>query len=633
MSLLEELSFDHDFSPCGSKRTSSSLACVNPQYTDKRYGAMPLGFMTPEPSPTEATPRRESFNGGTYYSGSSESSFSSHSGYGTPSQLTPGSSTSDSLGHSMMLLQDPWYLSATSSSPSLRPQGRNKAANTEQYAVQPASHGSYSASTDTASSISPAACTPGDDLATVVDGYARKVSRPWQSCGPQNDTLSLRDRTAQPTQINESAMFGPDLVSVYGSIADGGSHTFESSQPLFAHAQPMVFDPRTSQLDTAAYDAAGNSGPNPPSLAPAMVWGPQEYDTDMGLAGDDMMSTAATVGQSYHGDIFARQPLKDSSHHLETRWSPSSRIATLSPASDHDAEGGPEAPSILRTRNRRHRQGQRAAVACRQLDNVIRGGPRREHLIQIPKPEVVSRGKPHRCWRDGCTYACNRPEHLKRHELSGKHMNDGAEMLPCAFDGCIDRKTGKHRKIISRFDNLKAHYTKTHFKYGSTEKGGKNERKSMKAAHQMGLNAYDSRWAMLLDGKMNVNREIKDYLHVWKMLGYSILETRDTKVKDLVPDWQQGPEDATLQKYDPRWRALWDGTLTFDKAMDVGRDMNESDAQGLLGVTMLETKAMGIDHLDPRWEAMLSGRMSVEQLEKLGVKHVWKDLVAKRRAR
>ena len=159
----------------------------------------------------------------------------------------------------------------------------------------------------------------------------------------------------------------------------------------------------------------------------------------------------------------------------------------------------------------------------------------------------------------------------------------------------------------------------------------------MKAALEKGLRIYDSRWAFLTDNKMDVNKEIEDdkgnicFLHVWKMLGYSILETRDIKVKDVYPEWKvtEGrTADEKLQTFDPRWKALLGGTLTFEKAMDRGKHMDESEAQGLLGVTMLETEAMGIKHLDPRWTMLLSGRMSVEQSEKLGVKQI-----ARRRAR
>ena len=608
MSLLE---LDDDFSLNGSKRTYGSLAnvaeCVNPQCTDKRYGTTQLEFTTPEPSPTGVTPRRESFalseNRSTYFSNSSASSFLSLSGRGTPSQLTPGSSASSSRRQSMLL---PESQQCYFSSPSSRPQRPKRAAATDQCPLQESSPGSYIASTDAESLITDGAavCTPGGEFTMVIDGYTGRAPRQWQSYGPQNDTLPLYERAAQPAQIDESTIWGRGLGTDFSiPMAAPTSHTLEPGQPLFGDTQPTIFG-AVSQPNTAAYDSADSSSPNAPSLEPPFELCPGEYDPEVEFADDYMVSNAPTVRRSY---LPIRQPPKDSSHNSKRSRGSPLKIYTLSPSSDDELEYDHAASPIFKSRNRRQKQRQGTAYK-------------------------IEKDKPHRC--RCCPYACNRPEHLRRHEES-KHRGEDLIMLPCAFPGCKDRKLDKHREIIARFDNLKAHYTKTHFKYGSTEKGGKNERKSMKAAQEMGLSIYDQRWTLLLHEKMNVNHEIEDFLHVWKMLGYSIRETRDTRVKDVAPDWP-APEDETLQRYDPRWKALWNGTLTFDQAMDVGKDMKESEAQGLLGVTMLETEEMGIKHLDVRWVHMDNGRMSVEQSEKLGVKQrnpVWKDLIARRKAR
>ena len=616
--------FDDDFSLSGSKRTSGGLTndaeTVNPQstqYTDKSFGTMQqLGFMTPEPSPTDAAPRRESFalseNWSYNFSSSSgASSFMSHSGCGTPSLSTPSSSASNSRRQSMMLPENQqYYLSANSSSPSHRPQRRKTAAATDQCLLQESSPSSYISSTEEASLITDGAMsfTPGGEIAMLVDSYTGKAPRQWSSYVPQNDASLLYGPGPQHVQSDDSESLGPDLVASFSnSIAARASQTFELNQPLFGHSQPTIFGGTIPQPDVDAYHQMGISSPNVPPLGPAF-----EYH-DIEFAHGDTLSNDVAAGRPYLGHSLVREPLNESSYHLKRSRSTLLRDHALSPTSDDDKTGDHSPSPVVKVRNRRHRPGRGAAW----------------------KPFYLTH-KSHHC--DFCDYACNRPEHLRRHEQS-KHWflktGENTEMHPCAFAGCKEGKTGKHREIVSRLDNLKAHYTKTHFKYGSSEKGGKNERKSMKAAHEMGLSVYDNRWALLLEEKMNVNQEIKEYLHVWKMLGYSILETRDTKVKDLVPDWQ-GPENQTLQKYDPRWKALWDGSLTFDKAMQVGRDMKESDAQGLLGVTMLETEAAGIDRLDPRWIGMLSGRMSVEQSEKLGVKQrnpVWRDLAERRRAR
>ena len=609
MSLLE---LDDDFSLNGSKRTYGSLAnvaeCVNPQCTDKRYGTTQLEFMTPEPSPTGVTPRRESFalseNRSTYFSGSSASSFLSLSGRGTPSQLTPGSSASSSRRQSIL---SPESQHCYFSSPSNRPQRPKRAAVNDQCPLQESFPESHIASTDATSSItdSAAVCTPGSEFTMVIDGCTGRAPRQWQSYGPPNEALSLYERATQPAQIDESTIWGRGLGADFSiPIAAPTSHTFEPGQPLFGDTHPMIFERAVSQPNASAYDSTDSSSPNAPSLEPPFELCPGECDTEVQFADDFMVSNTPTARRSY---LPIRQPPKDSSHNVKRSRGSQLKIYTLSPSSDDDLEYDHAGPSIFKSRNRRQKQRQGTAYK-------------------------VEKDKPHRCRR--CPYACNRPEHLRRHEDS-KHRGEDVVMLPCAFHGCKDRKTDGHREIQSRSDNLKAHYTRTHFRYGITEKGGKNERKSMKAAQEMGLSIYDERWTLLLDRKMDVNHEIKDFLHVWKMLGYSIRETRDTRVKDVAPDWP-GPEDETLQKYDPRWKALWNGTLTFDQAMDVGKDMKESEAQGLLGVTMLETEEMDIKHLDVRWVHMDNGRMSVEQSEKLGVKQknpVWKDLIARRKAR
>ena len=225
-----------------------------------------------------------------------------------------------------------------------------------------------------------------------------------------------------------------------------------------------------------------------------------------------------------------------------------------------------------------------------------------------------------------CCYACTRAEHLKRHQASGKH-NKSPFIYYCKFeDDCTDKEGGP-RRIIARNDNYKAHYTKTHFTYGATEKSGKNIRFSMKRSIKEGLRDMDYRWALLLAGQM---RDIHDTKGTWKMLGYSILETREKKVKDIIEEWEDSDE-RTLAAFDPRWYALNNGTMTYEQAMSVGKNMEETPAQGLLGVTMVQTEAMGIRLLDPRWLMLESGEMSIEDSETLGVKEG--NLQARRRRR
>ena len=472
-------------------------------------------------------------------------------------------------------------LSDISPSPSDRPQGPTSVETSGLPAYSP---GLYVENTDTASMITDGIATfvHEDEYTMIGESYVETGSRQWYS--PQ---AASPPWYYKPAQVAEN----DGLTSrMRGSVALNHS--------LFDHSQPSIFQ---NLPDGETYNTDGNSSPNIPALGPPIELSRPKYEIDVGdSVSHETMSDYATSGRSFNGNLVAQRP---DEKFLSIDENDTASIRTLG--------------SIVRNRNRK-----------------VKHNHSRDWYANLPHTKVPA-GKPQECHE--CEYKCNRPEHLRRH-VQSKHcveFDGGPEMLPCVFPGCKDRKTGKCREIQARHDNLKAHYTKTHFKYGSTEKGGKNARKSMKAAHEMGLSVYDHRWTLLLQEKMNVNQEIKDFLHVWKMLGYSILETRDTKIIDVKPDWP-GPEDATLQKYDPRWRALWDRTLTFDKAINRGHNMEETEAQGLLGVTMLETEAMGIRDLDPRWTMLLNRRMSVEQSEKLGVKHrnpVWQDLAARRRTR
>lgn len=249
---------------------------------------------------------------------------------------------------------------------------------------------------------------------------------------------------------------------------------------------------------------------------------------------------------------------------------------------------------------------------------------RRRHLgPKIPKGGNICEECPKNEWGKPLVFG-NRPEHLKRHfeakhpEIFEKMYGYKKKEYPCVFKGC--------KKLIqARPDNYKAHYTKTHFSYGAAEKNGKNKRKSMKTSVKKEIVDKDVRWTMMLAGKMKMGEVMRSdtnkgqvFPSAWKMIGYSIKETRDIKVKDIIPDWQ-GPDDARLEKFDCRWKALKEGTLTYEQAMSVGVDMKESPRQGLLGVDMFETKAMGLARLDPRWKELQSGKMKPEDEEILGI--------------
>ena len=248
---------------------------------------------------------------------------------------------------------------------------------------------------------------------------------------------------------------------------------------------------------------------------------------------------------------------------------------------------------------------QRKSVPSRR-----RKGPK----ITLPKWEetlVVERQKDngHPCPK--CENSFKRPEHLKRHIR--KHLPEQeTNMLPCSFAPECSRK------IKDRKDNLRAHLQATHFKYGKTEKGGKNKRFSMKDSMHRGLRSEDPRWTLLLENKLEVGDNETGY---WKMLGYSIKETQEMRVKDLIPEWD-GSEDVLLKEFDPRWKKLLEGTMTFEQTMQKGVWMPGDEREGVLGINMKTSEAMGLKQFDPRWRKLLEGDMSCELAEKLEVMHL-----------
>ena len=130
----------------------------------------------------------------------------------------------------------------------------------------------------------------------------------------------------------------------------------------------------------------------------------------------------------------------------------------------------------------------------------------------------------------------------------------------------------------------------------------------------------------------------------WKMLGYSIRETRDIKVKDviaksptLLQQWNTQiqtqnqnqnnlllDDSTTLKELDFRWKMLLEGTMDFETCMAEGHKMKEFERKdrGLLGVSMLESEEMGLKDWDPSWAWLMSGEITVKEREILGVKNL-----------
>lgn len=239
-----------------------------------------------------------------------------------------------------------------------------------------------------------------------------------------------------------------------------------------------------------------------------------------------------------------------------------------------------------------------------------------------PKVESRTHGH-HPCTHPGCPLHFKRPEHLKRH---AKIHDQNNNYLPCAFYDPSDPDGGHSCKqtIKDRQDNMRAHLQTTHFKYGKMPKSGKNVRKTMKQSLEHGVRIDDHRWDKLLKGEIQFGDQSNWY---YQMLGYSIQETQEIRISDFIPDWNR-PE-IFLKEFDPRWKKLLQGDMTFEQAMERGQWMPETESQGILGVDMKTTARMGLASLDPRWSRFHSGMMTFKEAKVLAVAHLDAEFVFK----
>ena len=256
--------------------------------------------------------------------------------------------------------------------------------------------------------------------------------------------------------------------------------------------------------------------------------------------------------------------------------------------------------------------------------------------------EVVAKSTtmPHECFH--CPRRFVRQEHRDRH----RKTHEPQIPLPCPI--CKRTISG------DRPDNLKSHIVNTHFTPSEKEKSDNtNIRITMKELfqqHQQGThrdkwteyfnkggNAMTpediwarirrvdkDRWECLVNNNMTIHdkQETKSGkplkplkpTRYWTMIGWSILEARSIRIKDIAPDCECSA-DTTLYVFDPRVKALHDGSLSIQDAEH-------------LGVDMLTSCDMGLRHCDPRWIAFDSGHMSLEDAERHGVRHL---MPAKRR--
>lgn len=627
--------FDFDASQNMSSGPASLPECIDPQYTQydgKRSGAMqfeymppnlsdPYDIMTPMPSPgndrAPHPPLQISETRGPCLSGQpSATSFESSPGSLTPHSAGSAWSNSSSRRQSMMEPGGQQYcLPTTSSSPS-GPKRKSMGGHliVDSRTQEPFLHDEHMSYTNSLAILggSMPACRPEDETFITIDEYPNTGTLQWPNHQSTSTSLST---FSQNQQIEESASLSIDLtVNPHISLAPTN---IELNPGIFSDPPNFDFNDVVPQQTPVSSQTTSDPGNPILRLQSPFQCGPREYnpdalyvdddDDDDGDDDDNDISYVATPGvfHARKGRYYEESPR----HTRSNRRAP--------PKSNRNPRSNPLCwPGWAPLADSRDK------FRCQEKSIG--------HFIVRRGKERPKGGKKYSCAEAGCEgYSCNRPEHLKRHEQE-KHMGDRTKYHKCKFPNCLDKKTGKQREIKARLDNLKAHYSKTHFRYGSTEKGGKNKRRSMKAAQELGLGHLDHRWDLLVKGEISMDHSVKDNVNVWKMLGYSILETKQMTVKD-VPRNLEGPDTTSLKAFDPRWAKLESGTLSFEQAMNVGCDMLESEEQGLLGVTMLETKEMGVDHWDPRWKELRSGQMSVEVSKKLGVKHIWLELARRRK--
>ena len=587
---------------------------VNPQDTDKRYSRpqldcshsilrAPNGYVTPGVLKVGSDDRRASLT--ISETRSSESSFDSSSGCMTPRTPVSAASASSSRSQSMKAPGNQQsYLSPCSPCPVPRSPRLKQVAYHDHYSLhQPFAPEAPVDCTHVALFMTECGAPYGldDQLSMNMSNYANNAQAGWQSHQASNDFMSLCE---QAMNVNTSASLSMDLAQnfTYAMTARPSGY----SQQYIHGSQTQLFSNLVPTTEIGLCPAAVNSAPGNPTLEPPFEFVGGVYGPNKDFSDDDNIPDVPLIDESVSKKRLVK---KRNNPYIRTN-----SANELLEAPDYVPDSICQRPAGQKTKKSRK--------TVKKTGRLEIGG-----WSLVETPPISSENKKHPC--PHCPYKFVRPEHLARHKKSRHEAN--TKYYACRVHDCKDRD-GKHKMIKARGDNLAPHYTNTHFTFGNSDRSGKNRRISLKESLEIGLYSWDPRWPLFLNGQISLDSESKG---AWKMLGYSIRETRDTRIKTIIQDWE-GSDDATLELVDYRWHMLKDGSMDFETAMAGGHKMVESERRdkGLLGVTMMESEEMGLKQCEPRWLRLLSGKMTIDESEVLGVKHLnptWLALQAKRR--
>ena len=581
---------------------------VNPQDTDRRYDCpqldltfsglcAPSGDSKPSESRAESGFRRPSLTISDTRSLDS-STFESSPGCMTPCTPVSAPSTSSSRRQSMVMpAHQQYYLSPGSPSPLSHSPRSKRIAGADHYSLQqpftPEAPISMSAFMINGG---PSYCLE-EHIPMMINEYPNNPPH-GLPCHQAND--DFMSKYEQVMHTDSTASLSADMARNF-SFAMGGpvkdfAHPYaDGSQTQMFGAGVPSFEVELPHMAIDPMDAVRN------------LDAPFEYnkdETETQFVDDDTLSSPATASGSSD-----RKP--------STRTRKKRDYTRMSDASEQSSSF--------------------SDMSCKRSTKTRRSGDTKKPKRSGWSTRLVvgSSDKKHPCTEcnaQGQNVRFVRPEHLVRHKKS-HHEGENTVFHECLVHDCIDPKTNEQKKIKARGDNMAPHYNNTHFSWGNSDKSGKNRRISLKESYEIGLIDMDNRWPRFLEGGITVDSNPKGE---WKMLGYSILETQNIKVKDIIStsrtlsqQWgsqtqtQHSPE-TTLKAFDFRWKMLLEGTMDYETAMATGHKMKELERldKGLLGVTMFESEEMGLKAFDPRWAMLMSGKMKEDDKEKLGVRHL-----------